>query len=323
MSKVIVTGGAGFIGSCLLWKLNREGIADIIVVDEPLTPGKDKNLAGKKFGDYIDKEKFLSAVSSAKLDKDIDAIFHLGACTSTTSMDMDYFVKNNVEYSKKLAKYALSNKIRFIYASSGATYGDGSLGFSDDYDVTLRLRPLNPYGYSKHLFDLWAINADVIDRVVGLKYFNVFGPNEYHKQDMRSVIAKSFDQVVRDEKIRLFKSYKDEYKDGEQKRDFIYVKDAVNATYHFFKDRDKGGLYNVGTGKARTWNDLAKALFKALGMRPDIEYFEMPEGLREKYQYFTQSDISKLRGAGFKDGFYSLEDAVAEYAGFLKEKSYL
>jgi len=320
---VVVTGGAGFIGSCLLWKLNKEGVNDIIVVDEPLTPEKEKNLEGKRFSDFIDKEKFLSTVKSGKLGKKTDTIFHLGACTSTTLMDMDYFIKNNIEYSKILAKYALSNEVRFIYASSGATYGDGSLGFSDDDEVTLKLKPLNPYGYSKQLFDLWAINRGVEDKIVGLKYFNVFGPNEYHKKDMRSVIAKSFDRVVKDRKIGLFKSYRDDYKDGEQQRDFIYVKDAVDSTYHFFEKRDKGGIYNVGTGNARTWNDLARALFSALGMELNIEYFDMPDSLRDKYQYFTEADISKLRGAGFKNDFYALEDSVSEYAGFLKEKAYL
>jgi len=238
-------------------------------------------------------------------------------------MDMDYFLKNNVEYSKILAKYAISREIRFIYASSGATYGDGSLGFDDDATTTLKLKPLNPYGYSKHLFDLWAINGGVADKMVGLKYFNVFGPNEYHKGDMRSVIAKSFDQVIKHKKIRLFKSYKKEYPDGGQKRDFIYVKDAVSATYHFFEKRGKGGIYNVGTGEARTWNDLAKALFEALGMELDIEYFDMPEGLRDKYQYFTEAMISRLRATGFKEDFHTLEGGVREYAGFLKEKSYL
>lgn len=317
---IILTGGAGFIGSCLLWKLNREGISDIIVVDEPLTPEKKRNLEGKKFNDFLDKDKFLSLVSSGRLGKKVDAIFHLGACTSTTLTDMDYFIKNNVEYSKKLAEYSIAGNIRFIYASSGATYGDGSQGFSDEDENTLRLKPLNPYGYSKHLFDLWIINSGLIKDVVGLKYFNVFGPNEYHKRDMRSVIPKSFDEVIRSKKMRLFKSHKKEYGDGGQKRDFIYVKDAVDATYYFFENRDKGGIYNIGTGIARTWNDLAKALFNALDMEPNIEYFDMPENLRDKYQYFTQADISKLRQAGYKKDFFTLEDAVKEYAGFLKEK---
>lgn len=320
---IILTGGAGFIGSCLLWKLNKEGISDIIVVDEPITPEKQRNLEGKRFSSFLDKDKFLSLVSSGRLGKKVDAIFHLGACTSTTLTDMEYFIKNNVQYSRSLAKYSLKNNIRFIYASSGATYGDGSQGFSDEDENTLKLKPLNPYGYSKCLFDLWIIESGLTNNVVGLKYFNIFGPNEYHKKDMMSVIAKSFDEVVKNKKIRLFKSHRKEYKDGEQKRDFMYVKDAVDATYFFFENRDKNGIYNIGTGVARTWNDLAKALFNALNMEPDIEYFDMPENLRDKYQYFTQADISKLRGANYKRDFLKLEDTIKEYVGFLKEKACL
>jgi ADP-L-glycero-D-manno-heptose 6-epimerase len=320
---IILTGGAGFIGSCLLWKLNKEGINDVIVVDEPVTPDKKPNLDGKKFDSYLNKDRFLSLVTSDKLGKKIDTIFHLGACTSTTLIDMDYFIKNNVEYSKKLARYSIANDIRFIYASSGATYGDGSQGFSDKDENTKKLKPLNPYGYSKHLFDLWVIEGGLADRVAGLKYFNVFGPNEYHKEDMRSVPAKSFDKVVRDKKIKLFKSHKKGYKDGEQKRDFIYVKDAVEATYFFYENRDKNGIYNIGTGVARSWNDLAKALFNALGMAPNIEYFDMPENLRNKYQYFTEADISKLKNAGYKKDFTPLEDGIKEYSDFLKKKAYL
>jgi len=320
---IILTGGAGFIGSCLLWKLNKEGLKDIIVVDEPLTAGKEKNLEGKKFHDFIDKDAFLALVSSDKLKAKIDAIFHLGACSSTTLTDAEYFRKNNLEYSQKLMEYALAKKSRFIYASSGATYGDGSRGFSDENENTLKLKPLNLYGNSKHLFDLWVIKNRLVDKIVGLKYFNVFGPNEYHKKDMRSVIAKSFDKVAKTKKMKLFKSYKKEYKDGEQKRDFIYVKDAVEATYFFFENRDRNGIYNIGTGIARAWNDLAKAIFKALDMGPNIEYIDMPETLKSKYQYFTQADTSKLRKAGYNKDFFSLEDAIAEYVSLLKEKKYL
>ena len=320
---IILTGGAGFIGSCLLWKLNKEGLSNIIVIDEPITPEKKLNLEGKKFADFIGRDKFLRLVSSDHLDKKIDAIFHLGACSSTTLTDWEYFVKNNLEYSKKLARYSINKNIRFIYASSGATYGDGSQGFSDEDESTHKLRPLNLYGMSKHLFDLWVIENGLIDKIVGLKYFNIFGPNEYHKEDMRSVIAKSFDEIVKNRKIGLFKSHKTEYKDGEQKRDFMYVKDAVEATYFFFENRDKGGIYNIGTGKARTWNDLAKAIFNALDMKPNIEYFDMPEHLRDKYQYFTEADMSKLRRTGYNKDFFTLEDGVKEYITFLKEKKYL
>ncbi|MEA3305785.1 MAG: ADP-glyceromanno-heptose 6-epimerase [Candidatus Omnitrophota bacterium] len=320
---IVLTGAAGFIGSCLLWKLNQEGIKDIIVVDEPLIPEKKRNLENKKFRDFIEKDTFLSLISSGKLDKNIDAIFHLGACSSTTLTDVPFFLKNNVEYSKKLAEYAVLRKIRFIYASSGATYGDGSRRYSDEDENTYKLKPLNAYGNSKQLFDVWALNNGLVDKIAGLKYFNVFGPNEYHKGDMRSVIAKSFGEIVKNAKIRLFKSYKKEYKDGEQKRDFIYVKDAVEATYYFFERRDKNGIYNIGTGEARTWNDLAKAIFRALDMEPRIEYMDMPESLRDKYQYFTRADITKLRKAGYKKEFLSLEDGIKEYVGFLKERKYL
>ncbi len=320
---IIVTGAAGFIGSCLLWRLNQEGLSDIIIVDHPLTAEKEKNLAGKKFDSFIEKDAFLSLITADRLGRRIDAVFHLGACSSTTVTDVEYFRRNNVEYSKRLAEYALKKGSRFIYASSGATYGDGSHGFSDADDNTLRLKPLNPYGESKHQFDLWVINNNFVDRVVGLKYFNVYGPNEYHKKDMRSVIAKSFEKVVRDGKVRLFKSHTEEYEDGQQKRDFIYVKDAVDVTYFFFDNRHKNGIYNVGTGLARTWNDLAYALFAALDMEPHIEYYDMPESLRKRYQSFTEADITKLRGAGYNKKFYTLEEGVKEYVGFLKDRRYL
>jgi ADP-L-glycero-D-manno-heptose 6-epimerase len=320
---IIVTGAAGFIGSVILWRLNKEGISDNILVDEELTPQKKHNLDNKKYKDYIEKEKFLALISSDKLGGKADAILHMGACSSTTLTNEAYFKKNNVEYSKKLAEYAIKKNIRFIYASSGATYGDGSFGYSDDDKTTYKLKPLNAYGRSKQEFDLWVLNNGLGDKVVGLKYFNVFGPNEYHKGEMRSVVAKSFDEVVKTKKMWLFKSHKKKYKDGEQKRDFIYIKDAVDATYFFLEKRDKNGIYNIGTGKARTWNDLASALFSALGMKPNIEYFDMPLNLRGRYQYFTEADITKLREAGYKKEFMSLEDALKEYAGFLKEKRYL
>lgn len=320
---IIVTGAAGFIGSALLWKLNSRGIGDIIIVDEEITPEKGRNIAGKKYKDFIEKEKFLALVDSGRLGKKADAIFHLGACSSTLAADEAYFKKNNVEYSQKMAKYALKNKIRFIYASSAATYGDGSFGYSDKDETTRILRPLNVYGRSKQEFDLWILKNGFGDKVVGLKYFNVFGPNEYHKGDMRSVIARSFDEVVRTKKMRLFKSDKKEYEDGGQKRDFIYVQDAVDATYYFLEASGKSGIYNVGTGRARAWNDLALALFAALGIPPEIEYFDMPENLRDKYQYFTQADTAKLRASGYIKDWTTLEDAVKDYTEFLKNKRYL
>ena len=320
---IIVTGAAGFIGSCLLWKLNKEGISDIIIVDEDITPEKKPNIEKKKYKDFIEKEKFLSLITSDKMGKKVDAIFHLGACSSTTVTDEAYLRKNNVEYSQKIAGYAVKKKARFIYASSAATYGAGENGYSDEDANTYKLRPLNAYGRSKQEFDLWVLKKGLGDTIAGLKYFNVFGPNEYHKGEMRSVIAKSFEEVVKTKKMRLFKSHKKEYEDGEQKRDFIYVKDAVGATYYFLEARDKNGIYNVGTGRARSWNGLAKALFKALGEPARIEYFDMPENLRDRYQYFTEADTAKLRRAGYKKDFMSLEESVKEYVGFLKSKTYL
>ena len=303
---IILTGGAGFIGSCILWKLNEEGVDDIIVVDKLDKSDRDRNLENKKYKDYLDKDEFIRLVSGNKLGWDIDCIIHMGACTSTTSDDKDYMMSNNFEYSLRLAKWAIEKRVFFIYASSAATYGDGSLGFSDSDQVTKRLRPLNIYAYSKHLFDLWVINNKLSDKVVGLKFFNVFGPNEYHKQDMRSVACKKFDEIKQTGKVRLFKSYKKEYKDGQQKRDFIYVKDAVSVVNFFFENRTRCGIYNVGTGKAHSWNELAMAMFKHFKTLVNIEYFDMPENLRLKYQYFTKAIIGKLQDAGYKKEFWTL-----------------
>ncbi len=319
---IVVTGGAGFIGSCILSELNKRGLTDIIVVDEAEKSKDFPNLANKKFSSFFDKETFLKLSKEDKLPSKIKVIFHMGACSSTTVDDQDYFRKNNFEYSKSLAKYAVNKDIRFIYASSGATYGDGSSGFSDEDQITLKLKPLNLYGLSKQLFDLWVLEKGLEKKIVGLKYFNVFGPNEYHKADMMSLVCKSFDKVVKEKKMRLFKSYKAGYNDGEQKRDFIYVKDAVRATLFFLDNPKLNGIFNIGTGVARTWNDLAYALFKALNISPNIEYIKMPENLRDKYQYFTQADIGKLKRSGFDCKFMSLEDAIKDYVSYLKDKSY-
>ncbi|NQS99479.1 MAG: ADP-glyceromanno-heptose 6-epimerase [Candidatus Omnitrophica bacterium] len=321
--KVVVTGGAGFIGSCLLWKLNQEGINDILVVDCLRDSLKWRNLVGKDFKDYVEKDDFLNLVQQDKLDRGIEAIIHLGACSSTTCFDATYMIKNNYEYSKTLAQYALRRKIRFIYASSGATYGLGDQGFSDQDELTYKLKPLNIYGYSKHLMDLWALRNGLANRLVGLKYFNVFGPNEYHKGEMMSVIAKSFAKIVKEKKIRLFKSYRDDYADGEQKRDFIYVKDAVEITYRFIADPKICGIFNVGSGSARTWNQLAQAIFSALNLPLKIEYFDMPEEIRDKYQYFTEADLGKLRGSGVDHKFFDFAEAVKDYTSFLTTHSHL
>ncbi|MBN3039416.1 MAG: ADP-glyceromanno-heptose 6-epimerase [Candidatus Omnitrophica bacterium] len=320
--RVIVTGGAGFIGSCLLWKLNQKGITDILVVDHLGDSPKWRNLVNKDFSDYIEKEDFLNNVLGNKIEKP-DMIVHLGACTSTTCIDATYFIKNNYEYSKELAKYAIKNRIPFLYASSAATYGMGEQGFSDEDEFTWKLRPLNIYGYSKQLFDLWVLRNGLIDKVTGFKFFNVFGPNEYHKGDMMSVIAKSFAKVLKERKIKLFKSYRDDYADGEQKRDFVYVKDAVDIVYHFIENPKKTGIYNVGTADAHTWNELARAIFSALDMPLKIEYFDMPESIRDKYQYFTEADLGKLRRAGVSHSFFEFDLAVKDYVDYLKSHDHL
>lgn len=319
---IILTGGAGFIGSCFLWKLNEYGIDDILVVDHLDGSEKWRNLLGKRFRDYIQKEEFLCLVEEHKLPKP-EFVVHMGACSTTTLVDADYYIKNNYRYSKALAEWTLIQKVPFLYASSAATYGSGSQGYSDSDENIRRLRPLNMYGYSKHLFDMWVLNSHLIDKVTGLKFFNVFGPNEYHKEEMMSVICKAFPQVRDEGRIRLFKSYREGYADGEQKRDFIYVKDAVEVMYYFFCNPGKTGIFNLGTSEARSWNDLARAMFAATDKEPVIEYIDMPESLREKYQYFTQADITKLRDAGCDFKFGSLEESVKDYVGYLERGEYL
>jgi len=320
--RVIVTGGAGFIGSCLLWKLNTQGISDIIVVDNLGVSDKWRNLVGKRFLDYMQKDSFLALVAENKI-KNVRAIIHLGACSSTTFNDGAYFIRNNYEYSKELATWAQKKKIKFIYASSAATYGDGESGYSDQEEHIHRLRPLNMYGYSKHLFDLWMLKNKLLDEATGIKFFNVFGPNEYHKGEMMSVVCKKFLEVRDKGRIGLFKSYRDDFGDGEQKRDFIYVKDVVDVVAYFLEHPEHSGVFNLGCGAARSWNDLARAMFSALGKEPDIEYVDMPETLRQKYQYFTEANIDKLRKAGCKKKFTSLENAIKDYSTYLQNGSCL
>ncbi|HNX91509.1 MAG TPA: ADP-glyceromanno-heptose 6-epimerase [Candidatus Omnitrophota bacterium] len=309
---IILTGGAGFIGSCFLAKLNGEGIKDVLVVDHLDGSEKWKNLVGKKFTDYMQKSDFLELVKEGDIPKP-EKIVHIGACSSTTCTDADYFLKNNYEYSKILAEWAVSEKVPFLYASSAATYGSGERGYSDDDAKLCDLCPLNMYGYSKQMFDMWVMRNKLINKVTGFKFFNVYGPNEYHKGEMMSVVCKKFSEVDKEGTIRLFKSYNKEYPDGGQKRDFIYVKDVVDIMFYFFRKTAKTGIFNVGTGEAKTWNDLAGAMFKAVGKKANIQYIEMPEYLRPKYQYFTEADISKLRKAGYKQKFMSFDEAVKDY----------
>jgi len=314
MAKLtVVTGAAGFIGRNTVAALNARGADHLLLVDKLGIDEKWKNLLGLRFEDLIDPDQFINRIEAPNNPLEIDAIIHLGACSATTERDADYLLRNNYLYTRRLCEWSLARGIRFIYASSAATYGDGSHGYSDEDSVTPTLRPLNMYGYSKHMFDLWALKNQLFDRIVGLKYFNVFGPFEDHKGDMRSVICKSYQQIRQTGEISLFKSYRPDCGDGEQKRDFIYVKDAVDVTLYFLDHRERGGLLNCGTGQARTWKDLALAMFAAMDVKPNIKFIEMPETLREKYQYFTQADLSKLRRVGYGARFSPLEDAVRDY----------
>lgn len=323
--QILVTGGAGFIGSALVWALNQRGHEDILIADFLNQGDKFKNLVPLRYTDYIEADSLIKKISESPLSLDkITTIFHLGACSSTTETNNAYLIENNFEYTKTLANWALANNIRFIYASSAATYGDGDQGMDDKDENLHKLRPLNMYGYSKHMFDLYAQGMSFSKKIVGLKYFNVFGPNEGHKGDMRSVVNKAFDQIKQTGKISLFKSYRDDYQNGEQMRDFLYIKDAVNMTIHLAETASAGGLYNLGSGEANTWLRLAKAIFQAIDLPVNIEFVDMPETLRAKYQYYTKANIAKLRSSGYQKGISSLENAVSDYVqNYLIPSKYL
>jgi len=310
---IVVTGGAGFIGSALIWKLNKMGQNKIIIVDELGKDEKWKNLNGLKFEEFYHKDDFRKLLSQRTLPFKVSSIIHLGACSSTTEKDADYLFDNNFRYSQELAKYCIESNVRLIYASSAATYGDGSNGYDDDENKMENLLPLNMYGYSKHLFDTWIKQNSLLEKVAGLKYFNVYGPNEYHKGDMRSVVHKAFEQVRDTGKVKLFKSYRSDFKDGEQKRDFIYVKDAVEMTLFFLEHPEKNGIYNIGTGHAQTWIELVTALFNAVGKPVNIEFIDMPEEIRDKYQYFTEANLKKLKDAGYNKPTMNVRDGVTDY----------
>jgi ADP-L-glycero-D-manno-heptose 6-epimerase len=313
--RILVTGGAGFIGSALVWALNQRGRTDIVVTDFAGGEGKQRNLAPLKFAELVEAADFRRRLArDPRAFGRFTAAFHLGACSSTTEMDVAYLADNNTAYTAELAAWSLAQGARFIYASSAATYGDGSRGMDDKDEDLARLHPLNPYGDSKHNFDLLAQRQGLLPRIVGLKYFNVFGPNEDHKADMRSVVHKACGQIHATGKVQLFRSYRPDYRDGEQKRDFLYVKDAVEMTLHFAEGgAAAGGLYNLGSGEANTWLTLVRAVFAALGREPNIEFIEMPELIRDKYQYFTQADISKLRASGYRKPVTPLPEAVRDY----------
>src|SRR5688572_29440898 len=306
---IIVTGGAGFIGSAVVWRLNELGYDDILIVDRLDETDKWKNLAPLRFADYIDAYDFIEDLDDFK---DAATVLHLGACSSTTETDADYMIRNNYQYTQDLARWAVKQDIRFIYASSAATYGDGSAGMEDGTETLDKLRPLNIYGYSKHLFDQYAAKNTMFDRIVGLKYFNVFGPNEDHKGDMRSLVNKAFDQINETGRLKLFKSHNPDYANGEFGRDFVYVKDAVDMTLYLL-EKKTGGLFNVDSGRMNTWNALADAIFKAIDLPKNVEFIDMPENLRDRYQYHTQADLTRLRAAGYTAETTPLDAAVTDY----------
>jgi len=330
-SVILVTGAAGFIGSCMVGYLNRKGYHNIIIVDEFDDENKKPNYEDKKIVARIDRNELFDWFISHPMK--IDFVFHLGARTDTTEFDYTVLEKLNVDFSKKIWSYCVEKNIPLVYASSAATYGDGELGYKDDHDLPYKLNPLNPYGKSKNEFDKWALEESQKSKVksqktgppnwYGLKFFNVYGPNEYHKGRMASVIFHSFNQIKSSGKVKLFRSHKPGYKDGEQLRDFVYVKDVVDICYWLMNEKPASGLYNLGTGKARTFKDLITAIFKSLNKEPVIEFIDTPLDIRDKYQYFTEADMNKLRRVGYKEDFYSLEEGVETYVkNFLIDKKY-
>ncbi|MBR7130691.1 MAG: ADP-glyceromanno-heptose 6-epimerase [Lentisphaeria bacterium] len=322
----IVTGGAGLIGSAMVWQLNKAGISDILVVDHlGNTTDKWKNLAPLKFDDYLERGDFREKLLAGFFDgRKIEGIIHFGACSSTTERDASYLIDNNFRYTAMVAQYCVDHHIRLVYASSCATYGDGSQGYDDDESTIENLRPLNMYGYSKQLFDLWAKRRGMLGEITGCKFSNIYGPNERHKANMRSVALRSWEQISATGKMELFRSYKPEYADGEQLRDFLYVKDAVKMVEFLFNNPKASGLFNIGSGVAESWNHLVTAAFNALKKPVNIEYIDMPESLRDRYQYYTCAKISKLRALGYNEKIMSLDEAVADYlVNYLETGSYL
>ena len=313
--KILVTGGAGFIGSALIWALNKRGIENIIIADYLGSDEKWKNLVPLRFDHYLEADKLLEKLERKEKPffGEIRVVFHLGACSSTTETDASYLTQNNYEYTRMLVIWALSRGIRFVYASSDATYGGDGQGMDDKDEDLARLRPLNMYGYSKHMFDLYAQRHNLLEKIVGLKYFNVFGPNEYHKGNMRSLVHKAYEQIRDCGAVKLFKSYHPDYPDGEQKRDFLYVKDAVAMTLFLAENENASGLFNIGSGQAHTWIELVEPIFQAMDKLVNIEFIDMPEAIQSQYQYFTQADTSKLRHSGYGDSVTPLAEAVTDY----------
>lgn len=311
-SRIIVTGAAGFIGRNFVAALNARGVTNLLLVDRLGVDERWRNLVGLDFEDLVPPETLLAALDSGRAPP-AAAVIHFGACSATTERDAGFLLENNYRYTRRLCEWTVGVGGRFVYASSAATYGDGAQGYSDAHERLTTLRPLNMYGYSKHLFDLWALRCGLLDRIAGVKYFNVFGPFEDHKADMRSLVHKAHGQILDRGWIELFKSDRPDYADGEQKRDFIYVRDAVDVTLHLLHHHDANGIFNCGTGFARTWLDLARALFAAMDCPPNIRFVDLPSSLRGKYQYFTQAETAKLRSTGYRSAFTPLESAVRDY----------
>ncbi|MBI5371766.1 MAG: ADP-glyceromanno-heptose 6-epimerase [Sphingobacteriales bacterium] len=326
-SVILLTGAAGFIGSYLLGYLNQEGYEQIIIVDDFSREDKKPNYGSKKFLRQVERDQLFNWLKPGGTK--IDFVFHLGARTDTTEFDYRIHEKLNLEYSKKIWQYCTEKNIPLVYASSAATYGAGELGYKDDHGIVVQLKPLNPYGVSKNEFDKWALSAAAGGQQLappswqGLKFFNVYGPNEYHKARMASVIFHSSNQIRSTGKVKLFKSHRPGYRDGQQLRDFIYVKDVAKVCVWLMQHKVASGLYNLGTGRARSFEDLAKATFAGMGVEPVIEYIDMPEDIRDKYQYFTEADMQKLKATGYTEPFTSLEEGVGDYVkNFLKDRHY-
>lgn len=310
---IVVTGAAGFIGSVLVAELNARGRGDVLAVDQDLTnAAKQANLRKRRLAGVLEAADFLPRLEAGEWPE-VTAIFHLGACSDTTEMDRDFLRRNNSEYTQRLIRWCTERGVYLQYASSAATYGDGELGYADDDTLTPQLRPLNPYGQSKLDADVWLLQNQLQNQATGFRFFNVYGPNEYHKGGMRSLAQKGFEQIRDTGQLRLFQSYRPEFPHGGQQRDFIYVKDAVAAMLWFYDHPGVKGIFNLGTGRAESWNDLAHALFVAMGRPPQIEYIPMPDNLRNQYQYFTQADLTKLRRAGCTTAFRPVAEGIADY----------